>query len=44
MAARVAATILEDERIRSVTVEVRKLRPPVAQDLASSGIRLTRSQ
>ena len=44
MAARVAAVILEDERIRSVTVEVRKLRPPVAQDLASSGIRLTRSQ
>lgn len=44
MAARVAAAILEDERIRSVTVEVRKLRPPVAQDLASSGIRLTRSQ
>lgn len=44
MAARVAEAILEDERIQSVTVEVRKLRPPVPQDLASSGIRLTRSQ
>lgn len=44
MAARVATAVLEDERIRSVTVELRKLRPPVAQDLASSGIRLTRSQ
>jgi len=43
-AARVATAILEAERIRSVTVAVRKLRPPVAQDLASSGIRLTRSQ
>lgn len=44
MASRVAQAVLEDERIRSVTVEVRKLRPPVPQDLASSGIRLTRSQ
>ncbi len=44
MAARVADAVLEDERIQSVTVEVRKLRPPVPQDLASSGIRLTRSR
>ena len=33
--------VLEDERIEQVTVEVRKLRPPVPHDLASSGIRLT---
>jgi len=44
MATRVAEAVLEDDRIRSVTVEVRKLRPPVPQDLASSGIRLTRSR
>lgn len=41
MAARVAEAILDDARIDEVTVEVRKLRPPVSQDLASSGIRLT---
>ena len=41
MAARVAESILEDDRIGAVTIEVRKLRPPVPQDLASSGIRLT---
>ena len=44
MAQRVAEAVLEDERVTEVTVEVRKLRPPVAQDLASSGIRLTRSR
>ena len=41
MATRIAEAILEDTRIEAVTVEVRKLRPPVPQDLASSGIRLT---
>lgn len=41
MARRVAEAILEDQRIDAVTVEVRKLRPPVPHDLASSGIRLT---
>ncbi len=41
MATRVAEAILEDTRIDAVTIEVRKLRPPVPQDLASSGIRLT---
>ena len=41
MATRVAEAILEDLRIDEVTIEVRKLRPPVPQDLASSGIRLT---
>ena len=42
MAQRVAEAILDDDRIRSVTVEVRKLRSPVPQDLSSSGVRLTR--
>ncbi|MEM9203193.1 MAG: dihydroneopterin aldolase [Actinomycetota bacterium] len=41
MGQRVAEAILEDGRIDSVTIEVRKLRPPVEHDLASSGMRLT---
>lgn len=41
MARRVAETVMADERIDEVTVEVRKLRPPVPQDVASSGMRLT---
>ena len=41
MGQRIAEAILEDTRIRSVTIEVRKLRPPVEHDLASSGMRLT---
>jgi len=41
MGQRVAEAILEDDRIESVTIEVRKLRPPVEHDLASSGMRLT---
>jgi dihydroneopterin aldolase len=31
-----------DPRIRSVTVTVRKLRPPVPADLASAGVTITR--
>ena len=30
--------------IASVTVWLRKLRPPVPQDLATSGVRLTRTR
>ena len=41
MGQRVAEAILDDDRIESVTIEVRKLRPPVEHDLASSGMRLT---
>jgi dihydroneopterin aldolase len=41
MAARVAKAVLVDDRMVEVSVEVRKLRPPVTQDLASSGIRVT---
>ena len=38
-----AAEVLSlDSRIGAVTVAVRKLRPPVPQDLASSGVRVTR--
>ena len=34
--------VLTDDRVRSVTVAVRKLRPPVTHDLATSGVRITR--
>ena len=44
MAQRVAEAVLEDSRIEEITVEVRKLRPPVPQDVVSSGVRLTLRQ
>ncbi len=40
----VADAVLEDERVTSVTVAARKLRPPVPQQLATSGVRITRSR
>ena len=42
MAARMAEVVLAIDGVTGVTIDVRKLRPPVPQDLASSGIRLTR--
>ena len=42
LAARVADVVLADGRVGAVTVGVRKLRPPVAVDLASAGVRITR--
>ena len=40
-----AATLLAaDARIDSVVVSVRKLRPPVAQQLSTSGVRITRGR
>jgi dihydroneopterin aldolase len=45
LAARVAEVVLGlDERIAAVDVSVRKLRPPVAQHLATSGVRLHRER
>lgn len=45
LAEHLAAGVLDvDARIESVTVSVRKLRPPVAQQLATSGVRVTRSR
>ena len=45
LATRIAVTLLDiDARIGAVTVCVRKLRPPVAQHLATSGVRITRSR
>lgn len=42
LAQRVADVVLADDRVDAVTVTVRKLRPPVPLDLASSGVRVTR--
>ncbi len=42
MAARIADEIGVDERVRSVRVTVRKLRPPVPLDMASAGVSVTR--
>ena len=45
LAAHLATAVLEaDERIDHVTVAVRKLRPPVAQQLSTSGVRITRGR
>lgn len=45
LADRIAEAVLAaDERIAATTVRVRKLRPPVAQDLATSGVRITRTR
>ena len=44
LATRIAEVALSDERVDSVTVSVRKLHPPVPQQLATSGVRITRSR
>ena len=45
LAERLAADVLAaDGRIDAVTVSVRKLRPPVAQQLATSGVRIRRAR
>ena len=38
------AVLAADERITAVDLSVRKLRPPVPQDLATSGVRIRRSR
>jgi dihydroneopterin aldolase len=43
LAEKIAERVLKlDARITGVSVAVRKLRPPVPQDLATSGVRITR--
>ena len=45
LAEHLASALLEaDQRIDEVTVAVRKLRPPVAQQLSTSGVRITRAR
>lgn len=40
----IATTVLSNEMAESTAVTVRKLRPPVPQDLASSGVTIRRSR
>lgn len=42
MAARIAEAALAEPGVEAVTVAIRKLRPPVPQPLATSGVRITR--
>ncbi|MEZ5321254.1 MAG: dihydroneopterin aldolase [Microthrixaceae bacterium] len=42
LAERVAAAVLRHDAVSSVTVSVRKLRPPVPEDLATAGVRIHR--
>ncbi len=42
LAQRIADEVAADSRVESVTVAVRKLRPPVPVDLATAGVRITR--
>jgi len=44
VAQRIAEVCLADPRVAKVTVEVRKLRPPVPLDLRSAGARITRDR
>ena len=42
LAERIAETALADSRVASVTVTVRKLRPPIPLDIASTAVTVTR--
>ncbi len=42
LAQRIVDEVSTDPRVESVTVAVRKLRPPVPLDLATAGVRITR--
>jgi 7,8-dihydroneopterin aldolase/epimerase/oxygenase len=44
LAGRIAEVVLNDQRVEAVQVSVRKLRPPVAQQLDTAGVRITRSR
>lgn len=44
LAGRIAELVLTDDRVREVTVTVRKLRPPVAQMVETTGVRITRQR
>ncbi|HVC70093.1 MAG TPA: dihydroneopterin aldolase [Acidimicrobiales bacterium] len=44
LAGAIADALLADGRIRSVTVALRKLRPPVPFQVASTGVRITRTR
>lgn len=43
LAERIASVVGADDRVRGVRVHVRKVRPPVAVDLRSVGVQITRT-
>ena len=44
LARAMAGAVLADDHVLAVTVAVRKLRPPVPYEVASTGVRLSRSR
>jgi dihydroneopterin aldolase len=44
LAGAIAEAVLDEGRAKAVTVAVRKLRPPVAHHVQSTGVRLTRTR
>lgn len=44
LAERIAEVVLADDAVAEVEVAVRKLRPPVPQQLATAGVRISRSR
>jgi dihydroneopterin aldolase len=42
LAEQIASAVATDDRVRAVTVTIRKLRPPVPHDLATAGVRIRR--
>jgi 7,8-dihydroneopterin aldolase/epimerase/oxygenase len=44
LARAMAGAVLADDHVLAVTVAVHKLRPPVPHEVASTGVRLTRSR
>ncbi|HEV3265780.1 MAG TPA: dihydroneopterin aldolase [Acidimicrobiales bacterium] len=44
LAEAIAATAMEDDRVVSVTVGLRKLEPPLAAAIATVGVRITRGR
>lgn len=44
VAQRIAEVVLADARVLAVTVTIRKLRPPVPNQLETSGVRIRREQ
>ncbi len=44
LAEQIASAVLTDDRIDAVIVSVRKLRPPVGQQLDTSGVRVSRTR
>jgi dihydroneopterin aldolase len=42
LAGAIAISVLDDPRVESVTVAIRKLRPPVPHEVASTGVRIHR--